>query len=111
MQSVAIQAPSLTTNLPTSVTQILAAPAGSAGFIVTAVTFANKSAGNVTVQCSVFNGTTDFYLVFNASIAPGDTLVLGGGNLKLQTLIGYSLRALCNTASAVDVTVHYSQFT
>lgn len=111
MQSVAIQAPSLTQNLPTTVTTILAAPSGSAGSIVTAVTFANKTGGNVTVQCSIFNTSIDVYLVFNAIIAPGDTLVLGGGNLKIQLLTGYSLRALCNTSNAVDVTVSYSNFT
>jgi hypothetical protein len=109
MQTITIQNPSLTSSLGTTVTTILPAPASAA--IVSAITFCNKSAGTVTVQCSVYNGSTDTYLVYNAPIAVGDTLVLGGGNLKVQLGSSTSLRALCNTASAVDVTVSYSTFT
>jgi hypothetical protein len=111
MQTTSIQNPSLTQNLSTSIATILATPPSATGSIVSGVTFANKSGGTVTIQFSVFNGTTDFYVAFNAPIAAGDSLVFGGENLKLMLTNGFSLRALCNTASAVDVTVHYANFT
>jgi hypothetical protein len=111
MQTTAIQPPSLTASLPTSITQILATPAASTGFIVSGVTFANKTGATVTVTFTLFNGTTDFNIAFQAPVAAGDTLVFGGENLKFMLTNGFSLRALCNTATAVDVTVSYVSFT
>lgn len=111
MQTTSIQNPSLTQNLGTSISTILATPPASTGSIVAGVTFANKTGATVTVQFSVFNGTTDFFIAFNAPIAAGDSLVFGGGTLKFLLTNGFSLRALCNTPSAVDVTVHYTNFT
>src|SRR5580693_1567185 len=99
MQTTTIQPPTLTPSLPTSITQILATPAGGTGRIVSGITFANKSAGAITVQCSIFNVATDVWLAFNAPIAVGDTLALGGENLKVMLTNGFSLRALCNTAT------------
>jgi hypothetical protein len=111
MQTTNIQNPALTSNLPTSITQVVATPSASTGRIVSSISFCNKSGGAVTVQVSLYNGTTDFYLAFNAIIAQGDTLVLGGGNLKLLLTNGFSLRALCNTSNAVDVIACYTDFT
>jgi hypothetical protein len=111
MQTTNIQNPALTTNLPTSITQVIPTPAASTGRIVSCISFANKSGGNVTVQVTVYNGTTDFYVAFNTVIAAGDTLVLGGGNLKITLTNGFSMRALCNTSSAVDVVACYTDFT
>jgi hypothetical protein len=109
MQTSQILSPQLTSNLPTTITTILTAPTGSNYLVVTAITFANKTGSPVTVQCSIYNGTTDVYLVYNAVVGTGDTLVLGGQNLKVTLGAGYSLRALAGTASAIDVTVSATQ--
>jgi hypothetical protein len=111
MQTTTIQNPALTQNLPTSITQIVPTPAAATGRIISALTFCNKTASAVTVQVSVYNGTTDFFIVYNQTIAPLDTLVLGGGNLKQLLTNGFSMRALCNTSNAVDVTASYTDFT
>lgn len=111
MQTTNIQNPALVSSVGTSIVQLVAAPAGGTGRIVSALTFANKSGAEITVQCSIFNGATDFFLAFNARIGVGDTLVLGGGNLKVQLTNGFSIRGLCNTAAACDFTASYTDFT
>lgn len=110
MQTTAIQNPSLTQNLPTAITTILATPAASAAFIVSGLTFCNKTASPVTVNVSVYNGTTDTYLAYGQTIDANDTMAFGGDYFKAQITNGFSLRALCSVANAVDVTVHYAQF-
>jgi hypothetical protein len=111
MQTATIQNPSLTSSLGTSVSTILASPPASTYAAVSSVSFCNKSGGQITVQCSLYNGTTDFYIAFNSPIAVGDTLVFGGEAMKFLLANGFSLRALCNTASACDVVVTYTYFT
>jgi hypothetical protein len=111
MQSTAIQNPSLTQNLPTTVTTILATPASPSAYIAHAITFCNKLSTAVTVTCSIYNGTIDVYIVFAQTIAGNDTMALGGDFFKEAITNGFSIRALCNTVSAVDVVVSYTQFT
>lgn len=111
MQTSQIQAPSLTSSLGTSVATILAGPPASTYTAVSAITFCNKSGATCWVSCSVYNGTTDVYLAYQTPVLAGDTLVLGGVNLKVLLSNGFSLRALAQTAAAIDVTVSSVQFT
>jgi hypothetical protein len=110
MQTSQIQSPSLTSSLATTVTSILAGPPASTWTAVSAITFCNKSGASCWVTCSIYNGTTDFYLAWQTPILPNDTLVLGGVNLKVLLANGFSLRALAQTAAAIDVTVSSVQF-
>ena len=110
MQTTTIQAPAVTRNLPTSISQVLATP-GSGGIIFSGASFCNKTAGAVTVNFTVYDGTNDTYIAFQQTIAPFDTLTFGGDFFKAQITNGWSLRALCNTASAVDVSIFSTLFT
>jgi hypothetical protein len=113
MQSVAIQAPVASQNIGTAFQSIggYTGPAGAAGAIISAITLANTGAAIATVNVSLYNGTTDFYLAHGAQIAVGDTLVLGGGNLKIQLTVGWYIRVSATVASTVDATQSFSQFT
>jgi hypothetical protein len=110
MQTTAIQPPSLTQNLPTTITQVLATPGASAAFVVSGVTFCNKTGGVVTVTFTCFNGSVDTNLAFQQSIGALDTLTFGGDFFKAAITNGFTLRALCSTPNSVDVAIFYTQF-
>ncbi len=111
MQTTTIQNPSLSSSLATSVQTLVATPAASSALIVSALTFCNKSGSPVTVTCSIYNGTSDFYLAYNAPVAVGDTLVLGGENLKITLTNGFSIRGFASATASVDFTASSVLFT
>jgi hypothetical protein len=111
MQTTNIQNPSLLSSLSTAVQTLVATPAPASGLIVSALTFCNKSSANVTVTCSIYNGTTDFYLAYNAPVAIGDTLVLGGDVLKVMLTNGFSIRGYASAINSVDFTASSVLFT
>jgi hypothetical protein len=108
-QAVSFIAPVLVSNLGNTVQSLLAGP-GSGGYILTAVTFCNKTAAAMQVNCSIYNGTTDVYIANNQTIAPYDTLSFGGEQLKMFLTSGLTLRAFASAASGMDATVHAMQF-
>jgi hypothetical protein len=107
MQTSIVSNPSLTTNLGTAISTILPTPSASTYQIVSGITLCNKTNAAVTVNVTCYNGTTDVYLAYQQTIGAYDTMTLGGDFFKAAITPGFSLRALCNTASAVDVCVFY----
>tara|TARA_R100000315_G_scaffold57537_1_gene32217 strand:- start:290 stop:619 length:330 start_codon:yes stop_codon:yes gene_type:complete len=87
-------------NVGTSATEIRAA-ANSDDAII-GMRFANKSASIVTVDATVKNSSTSYYLIKDAPIPAGGSLELIDGGSKVVLQSGDSVEALSDTASAVD---------
>ncbi len=71
----------------------------------------NTSGAAVTVQVTVFDGANDTNLAFNAPVAIGDTLVLGGENLKIMLVSGWSIRVKSSAVTSVDAVLGVTEFT
>ena len=87
-------------NVGTSATEIRAA-ANSDDAII-GMRFANKSTSAVTVDATVKNGGTSYYLIKDAPIPSGGSLELIDGGSKVVLQSRDSVEALADTASAVD---------
>ena len=87
-------------NVGTSATEIRAA-ANSDDAII-GMRFANKSTSAVTIDATVKNSGTSYYLIKDAPIVAGGSLELIDGGSKVVLQSGDSVEALCDTASAVD---------
>jgi hypothetical protein len=112
MQVTTIIAPAVLRNVPTgALTALTGAIPASTGWIVSGLTFANKTGATVTVSVTVYDGTNDTYLGSTLPIAANDTVIFGGENWKLSLPTGWSIRCICNTASAVDAVASVVQFT
>ena len=90
----------LKSSIGTSATEIRAA-ANSDDAII-GMRFANKSASAVTVDATVKNSSTSYYLIKDAPIPVGGSLELIDGGSKVVLQSGDSVEALSDTASAVD---------
>ena len=90
----------LKTSIGTSATEIRAA-ANSDDAII-GMRFANKGTTAVTVDATVKNSSTSYYLIKDAPIPAGGSLELIDGGSKVVLQSGDSVEALSDTASAVD---------
>ena len=87
-------------NVGTSATEVRAAANSDDGIIV--MSFANNTGATVTVDATVKNSSTSYYLIKDAPVPAGGSLELIDGGSKVVLQSGDSVEALCNTASAVD---------
>ena len=90
-------------NVGTSATEIRAA-ANSDDAII-GMRFANKSGSVVTVDATVKNSSTSYYLIKDAPIPAGGSLELIDGASKVVLQNGDAVKAFADTASAVDIIV------
>lgn len=65
----------------------------------------------VTVDVTLTKGVTDFYLIKNAPIVPGGTLVVVGGDQKVVLEPGNKIKVKSSLASSVDVVVSVLEIT
>jgi hypothetical protein len=79
------------------------APAG--GATVSHLAVANTSAASITVNVTVFNGTTDYYLAKGYTLSPGDTLNPVGEMGRLVLASGWSVRVSASIAGDCDATM------
>lgn len=78
---------------------------------VNVVRAANLTTGIATVDITVFRSAADTYIIKNASVAPGASLVLLDKNEYLYLEEGDALRANANAISTIDLTIHYEEIT
>ena|SRR5882724_5079710 len=110
MQVATIVSPKVSRAIGTALTQVGGySPASSA--IVSCIVVCNTSGAAVTVQVTVFDGANDTNLAFNAPVAVGDSLVLGGGTLKIMLVSGWSIRVKSSAVTSVDATLGVTEFT
>jgi hypothetical protein len=112
MQTATLSGIQATANITTSLTTIgsYIVPAATSA-VISQLTLCNKTAGAVTVQVTLYNGTTDFYVLYNYSLAANTSVnVIGlSGPIILPT--SWSVRALCSALSSVDATMSVTQAT
>jgi hypothetical protein len=69
---------------------------------VIGLTLCNTTSNTVTASVSYYDGTSDTYLVRNAYVAVGGTLIVAGGDQKLVMETGSSIRVQSSTATSLD---------
>ena len=93
----------LKTSIGTSATEIRAA-ANSDDAII-GMRFANKGTVAVTVDATVKNSSTSYYLIKDAPIPAGSSLQVLDGGAKFVVQSGDALKVVSDTASSLDVWV------
>lgn len=75
-----------------------------AGLQVTIIglTIANRTAGNIFVDVTLYNGATDYYIVKGAPVPAGGSIVIVGGDQKVVMEPGDSVRVLSDVAASAD---------
>ena len=69
---------------------------------VIGLTVANTSAGQVLVDATLNDGSNDTYIVKNAPVPAGSSLVIIGGDQKVVLTTNDSIKVKSDTAGSVD---------
>lgn len=75
------------------------------------LTLANITANTVQVSASYYDGTTDIYIVRNATLVPGGSIVAIGGNQKTVIEVGHSIRVTASANNSVDAVMSILEIT
>lgn len=70
--------------------------------IVIGCTVANTTANAIKVTLDLYDGSVSTKIVTNATISPGQSMVVVGGDQKIVLQTGHSIRVTSDTASSVD---------
>lgn len=90
---------------PTTISDTVAA---GATHTVIGLSLANTSSGTITVSAKLNkNGGSSGFIIKDATIAPGGTLVAVGGDQKLVAEAGDTLTAYASAGSSCDVILSY----
>lgn len=90
---------------PTTVTDTVVA---STSHVVIGLQIANVTDDNITVSAKlVKNGGASAFIVRNAAVLPGGSLVIVGGDQKLALEEGDSVTAYSSVATSADVIISY----
>jgi hypothetical protein len=82
----------------------------STSAVISHLFVANKSGSPITASVYVYNGSTGYYLAYQAPIAVNDTLNLLGENGKITLATGWSIQASASSASVADASMSVTQF-
>lgn len=96
----------------TSVTNVLSNAAASNKVLKINSIFAANINGTTTsdISISIYNGTTDFYLVYTVSVPADATQIVSTKETYFYLEEGDSIRATAGTANAISVIVGYEEF-
>jgi len=91
---------------------VVSAPATDATKTIIGLSVANVTASGVTVDVMLNDGTNDTYLIKNAPISAGGTLVVVGGDQKLVLTnptagVTDTIKVDASSATAVDVVASF----
>jgi len=75
------------------------------------VTVANTTTSSVDVDVTHYDGATDTYIVKNAPVPAGSTLVVVGGEQKVVLETGDSVRVKSTAATSIDVVMSLLEIT
>jgi hypothetical protein len=89
---------------PTTVTDTVAS---STAHTVIGLSLANTTGANINVSAKLNKGGSGAFIVKDASVLPGGTLVLVGGDQKLVLETGDTLTAWSSSSNSCDVIVSY----
>ena len=79
--------------------------------VVVGLSVANTSASAVDVEVTLNDGATDFYLVKNAPVNYGSSLVVVGGDQKIVLESGHSIKVNSSASSSVDAIMSIMEIT
>lgn len=69
------------------------------------------SGASIYVEATVNDGANDTYIIRNALVPSGSSLVLVGGDQKIVLQTGYSVKVKSDTTSSVDVIMSVLELT
>ena len=85
--------------------------AGSTETTVIGLTIANTTAGTIVVDATLNDGSNDFYIVKDAPVPSGGSLVAVGGDQKVVLMPGDSIKVKSDTATSADVIMSILEIT
>lgn len=102
----------LSRTIGTSVTAVGSYTVGSATEVtVIGLAVSNVTASQILIEASVYDGANDTYLIKDAPVPSGGSLVIVGGDQKVVLEVGDSIRVKSDTASSVDVVMSILEIT
>jgi len=102
----------LSRNVGTSLTAVgsYTVPAATKTVVVGLV-LANVSASSINVEASINDGTNDHFIIKNAPVSAGGSLVIVGGNQKIVLNTSDSIKVKSDTASSLDAIMSIMEIT
>jgi hypothetical protein len=101
---------SIAAEVGTSLVDIYTAPAATSTTVI-GLSLANVTVSPITVSAKVTKGATSVFLIKDAPIPSGASLVLFGGDQKLVLETGNKISVITNTAASTDVVVSVLELT
>ena len=84
---------------------------GSTETTVIGLTIANTTTSVIEVDATLNNGSNDYYIVKNAPVPAGGSLVAVGGDQKVVLMPGDSIKVKSDTATSADVIMSILEIT
>jgi len=78
---------------------------------VIGLTIANTTTSQILVDATLNNGTNDFYIVKEAPVPVGSSLVVIGGDQKVVLMPGDSIKVKSDTATSADAIMSILEIT
>lgn len=72
---------------------------------------ANRTSSQILVDATVNDGSNDTYLIYQAPIPAGGSLIVVGGDQKVVLEVGDSIQVKSDTASSLDVVMSILEIT
>jgi hypothetical protein len=102
----------LSRNVGTSLTAVGSYTVGSSTkTVIVGLTLANVSGSSINVDATVNDGSNDYYIIKNAPIAAGGSLVVVGGDQKIVLNTSDSIKVKSDTASSLDAILSIMEIT
>lgn len=102
----------LSRNIGNSLTAIGSYTVGaSTKTVVVGLILSNTTGGTINVDCTLHDGSNDHYLVKNAPVSSGGSLVVVGGDQKIVLTTNDSIKIKSDTASSLDAVMSIMEIT
>ncbi len=89
---------------------VYSVPASTSTTVI-GLSLANTTTGVITVSTKVTKGATSVYIIKDAPIPVGSSLVLFGGDQKLVVSSADKISVISNTPASVDVVLSFLEIT
>lgn len=102
----------LSRNVGTSLTAVGSYTVGSSTkTVVVGLVLANVSGGTINVDCTLNDGSNDHYIIKNAPVSAGGSIVIVGGDQKIVLKTNDSIKVKSDTASSLDAVMSIMEIT
>jgi len=102
----------LSRNIGTSLTNVGGYTVGaSTQTTVIGLAVSNTSASQVLVDATVYDASNDYYLIKEAPVPSGGSIIIVGGDQKVVLETGDSVRVKSDTASSIDIVMSILEIT